>query len=93
MNNFSMNVSQSKVTSCVSIREPLVIKTELVKHGCMNVMHVDGVLFCFPSGFICAAVNRPALNTTAGHPNRESIVVVVAAKLLAGVQDRTREFR
>ena len=59
--------------------QPVGIEAELVKDGGMNVGHVVGMLGDVEANLVGGTVNDPPFDTSPGHPNAESIGVVVSS--------------
>ena len=51
-----MNIGQPEIPACVPEGQLFVIKSEQMKHCCMQIMHADRVLHCFKTDIIRGAV-------------------------------------
>ena len=78
MDDVTMNVGQSEISTCVSKSHPLVIVPHQVQDGCVQIMNRYGILNGLEPEFIGRSVNHPSSNTTSRHPNGESPVVMVS---------------
>ena len=69
-----------------------MIEPEQLENGGMQVMHVDRVFHRLEAELIGGAVDLPALDASAGQPDGESPVIVIASVDLAGIGARLRQF-
>jgi hypothetical protein len=47
-----MYIGQPEVAALEEVRQLLVVKAKQRENGCMNVMHMDGILYGFKSDLI-----------------------------------------
>ena len=81
VHNFSVDVCQAKVTTAVTVRELFVVETHEVQYGGMEIVHVHAILYGGTAELVCRTVGESGFHSTAGHPDGESVVVMVAAFL------------
>ena len=84
-----MDVCQAEVTAGVAIGELLVVKSELVEDGGMEVMEMGSVLHGRNPIFIGRTKSEPTLDSSSCHPEGKSLVVVVPAVLFLHVRGAT----
>ncbi len=87
-----MHVGESEVAAGVAIGELLVVESQAMQHRGVQVVDVHRFLLGFETEFIGRAVNVSATYSTARHPHREPMVIVVAAVHLACVCSLFRQF-
>src|SRR4051794_38853743 len=87
LQDLARHVGEAEVPALVPIGQPLVIETEAVQDGGVQVMDMDLVLDNVKSEVIGPADPLTALNPPAGHPHaeREPMMVSALAVLLAGL--------
>ena len=78
LHDVAVDVGEAKVPTLEAGGELGVIEAELVKDGGVEVVNVDLVLDGIEAEFIGLAVVDSALNSTACHPHRKGVGVVVA---------------
>ena len=76
---FAGDVGEAHVDALVAVGEPAVVDAELLEHGGLQVIDVDGVADRLPADFVGFAVCVTASETTAGEEHREGGRVVVAS--------------
>ena len=59
-------------------RERIVIETELMEYGCVQVSDADGALCRFVADFVGCSVDVAALEPAAGQQQRKRVAVVIA---------------
>ena len=74
-----MDVGQADVSSTVAVGEVGVIDTQQMEHVGMQVVHGQFVFNHPVAVFVGGAVNGPPFNASAGHPQAESLGIVIAA--------------
>src|SRR4051794_12843188 len=79
--DLAMDVGQAEVPAGVAVGEPLVVESEEVQDRGVEVVHADGILDGLEPEVVGGTVDRPALDPSAGHPDAEAVVVVIAAEL------------
>src|SRR5687768_16660880 len=75
-NNLARHVCQSETSALELEREPLVIDSEQLQDGGLEVVDVDGVLGDVVPELVGLAVGDAALDPAAGHPDREGVRVM-----------------
>ena len=78
VDDVSMDICESEVSTGVVPRELFVIKSHQVQHGGMEVMNVDAVFDGAVAEFVGAAPGHSAFDTAARHPDGEAMMIVVA---------------
>ena len=78
-----MHVRQPEVSARVAEGEALVVETEEVEDGRLQVVDVDGIHLRLEAELVCRAIDGAAFHAAAREPGREAVVVVVAAVDLA----------
>lgn len=68
MNNFTVNIRQSIVTSAMAVSKPGVIDAEEMENGGVEVVDMDAVLRNFRADFVGAAVSLAGLDSSAREP-------------------------
>ena len=81
MYDFSVDVRQAEVATAVSIGELLVVEPHQVQNGGMEIVYMHGVLGGGTAELVRRTIGKTRLHAAAGHPDGESVVVVVAAFL------------
>src|SRR5262249_47360737 len=76
-----MYVGESKIAAAISIRQLLVIQTEQVENGRVQVMDVDAVVDGVHAELVGRAVHQTALDAAAGQERGEAGMMVIAAGL------------
>src|SRR3712207_1819933 len=71
--DLTVNISQTKVASGVTIRKPLVVDAELMKNCCVQIVDGHAVLDGFEPKLVRSAVCESTFNATARHPHRVSV--------------------
>src|SRR5215207_8454392 len=82
----AVDVGEAVVAAAVAIDEALVVETEQVEDGRVEVVVVDGVFDDADAVLVGGAVADAALDAAAGHPHGEPRGVRVAAIVSAGVR-------
>ena len=77
MNDFAVHVGQSKVASLITVGQLLMINSEQMKNGGLQVMHVDGVLHDVHAIVIGLSIAEPGLYSATGQPVSEAIRVMI----------------
>ena len=84
-NNFSVDVCEAEVSTCVAVGELCVVYAEEVEDGGMEVVDVDFVFDGSVAIVVCVAVGDAAFDSASGHPHGETKRIVVAAPLIGFV--------
>ena len=84
-----MDVCQAEVTAGVAVGELLVIKSELVEDGGMEVMEMGSLLHGRNPIFIGRSKPEPTLDSSPCHPEGKPLMVVVPAVLFLHVRGAT----
>src|SRR5262245_48447971 len=79
-----MHIGEAEVAAAVAIRESLVVESHEVQDRGMQIVNVDSVFDGRETEFVGRAVADPALHASTGHPDRETVMVVIAAFLSFG---------
>ena len=78
------NTRQFLIQSLELVRQPIVIETQQLQHGGVEVANVDRVSDDVVGEIVGLTVDRATLGTAAGHPHREAARVMVAAVVVFG---------
>ena len=78
-----MHVRQPEVSARVAEGEALVVETEEVEDGRLQVVDVDGIHLRLEAELVRRVIDGAAFHAAAREPGREAVVVVVAAVDLA----------
>ena len=81
LNYFAMHIGETEITTCIAEGEFAVVETKAVQHCGMQIVDTDRVFGRLESQFICGAVDGTAPNSTAGQPDAEPPVIVIATGL------------
>ena len=96
MNDFAVHIGQAKVASLITISQLLMINSEQMKNGGLQVMHVDGVLHDVHAVVIGLTIAKPGLHPASGQPVGKAIGVMIAPVIgtsqFALAINRTAEF-
>lgn len=79
MDDISGNIGQSKIASTVRVRQPLMVKTEQVQDGRVQIVNVDLVGDGRKAERIGRTMDGATFDTAAGQPHRKAIGIVVAS--------------
>src|SRR3954452_16990024 len=79
MNYVTVHIRKAKVAARVTVRQLLVVETQQVQEGGVQVVDVDGILHGTEAELVGGAVDLSALDAAAGHPDREAVRVVIAS--------------
>ena len=77
--DFALYVGEAHLASVVGIGEAGVIEAEAMQHRGVDIVHRLLVLLGGEAEFVGAANDGASFDSTAGHPDGESIGIVVAA--------------
>src|SRR5438874_4987764 len=77
----AINVGQTLVAALVEVGQFLVVQAETVQDGRVNVVNVGLLLDGLEAEIVGRAVTHAALDAASGQPHRETIRIVVAARL------------
>ena len=72
------DIRQAKISTRITIGKAVVIKTQQMQHGSVQVMHVDRIFRSAKPKLIRRSVNRAAPDSSSRHPASEPVVIVVA---------------
>ena len=72
-----MNISQSKFATLVAPSETLVIESQQVQNGRVEVVNMDWILSDVHSEIIGLTVRNPAFNSTSGQPHRIRVFMMI----------------
>ena len=59
-----MNISQAEIPACISVGQTLMVEPEQVKHGRMEVVHMDRFLDGLETEGVGCTVNVPGFHST-----------------------------
>ena len=74
-----MNIGESKVATGVAESQLLMVQSEQVQDGGVEVVNVNGILSNPVADVICFAVHDPALHSAAGEPAGKGAGVMISA--------------
>src|SRR5688500_3097434 len=77
--DLTVHIGETEVTTLETEREFLVIQSERVKYGRVQIMHVHRIFDRIESQFVGLPQNLSWLHSAAGHPHRERINVMIAS--------------
>ena len=77
MNDFAVDVGQAKVAALVTISQLLMINSEQMKNGGLQIMHVNGVLHDAHAVVIGFPIAEARLDPATGQPVSEAIRVMI----------------
>ena len=80
----AVHIGEAVVPSLEEVSELLVVDSELVKNGGVEIVHVDGVLGDVVAEVVRAAVGHAGFDSAASHPEGEAARVVITAVVVAG---------
>ena len=69
MKHMTMNISQAKIPSLVAVGEFLVVNSQQLQHGGVEVMDMDNVLNCMVTEVIGCAKGHSWTYSTTGEPD------------------------
>ena len=78
----SVDIGEAEVSSLEAVDQFFVVYPEEVEHCGMEVMDMNDILNGIISQLIGVAVTNPAFDSTASHPHRKSLDVVIAPSAL-----------
>ena len=73
------------VAAAVVVGKALMVESEAVKEGGVEVVDVDGVFDRLGTMVVGASMRIPSADAASGHPDSESLMVVVTTVVLAAV--------
>ena len=85
MNNTSVHVSDSEIATVVPISELLVIETEEMKDRGVKIMVRNRGFNGMHSKVVGGTISEAAFDPAAGHPHRESVVMMPTSDLLFAI--------
>ena len=77
VDQFAVDVGQAAVDAVVAIREPLVIDTQQVQHGGVQIAHMHDIFHGVVAKLVGRAIGRTAFDAPAGEPHAERIRMMV----------------
>src|SRR5690606_15518286 len=90
-NDPAMDVGQPEVATGITVRKLFVVEAHHAQHRGVQVVDVNAIFDRLEAELVRGTVSLPAPRTTAGHPDREAVMVVVAAVDLALVRALLRK--
>ena len=87
-----MYVGETEIAAGVAISEARVVEAHELQDRGVKIVDVDRLIYGPEAELVRRAVYVTALHAAAGHPHRESVVVVVATVELARVLSRRGQF-
>src|SRR5438128_20280 len=76
--DFALDFGQALAPSLVEVRQRILIQTELMQDGGVDIAQVMRVIDGSETDLVGGSRNRSAADAAAGHPHGEAGVVVVA---------------
>ncbi len=73
-----VDIGQPKIPSGITIRQLVVIQSQQMQEGGVQIVHMYFVFDRFMPKLVGLAVSKPRLDSTAGQPNRKSAWIVIA---------------
>jgi hypothetical protein len=83
--DFAVDICQTEIAGRIAICELRVIESEQMQHRGMQVVHGHTIFDRFESEFIRRAMHIATADATTRHPDREAVMIVVAAVDLSRV--------
>src|SRR5204863_8406873 len=80
--HFAMDIGEAIVAPFESIGQSFVVDAKQVKHGRVEIMHIDRVVHHVIAEVIRCAEHQTRSDTAAGHPDREATRMMVAAEVV-----------
>ena len=77
-----MDVCQPEIATPVAIDVLLVVDSQQVQNGGVEIVDVDGILYRPVAEFVRLAIGHPAANPATRHPHGEAADVVVPSRPL-----------
>ena len=90
MDDMSSNICQAKVAAPISKRQLLVVDSEQMQDGRVEVIYMKDVFDRVVTQLVRGAMADTALHTTTGHPDGKALDMVVAPVALS--HGRASEF-
>ena len=84
LHHVAVDISQAEVTPGIAIGQSLVIESQQVKQGGVEIVHVNLVLDCLVAELVGCAIGEAGLDATASQPGREPLGIVIATKIASG---------
>ena len=81
MYDIAVYVGKPKVATAIAVREAFVIKPHQVQQCCMIIVYMHAIFNSRQAEFISGTITESRLDTAAGHPHGESVMVVVSSLL------------
>ncbi len=82
LHDVSVNVGQPVVAAFVAVGELFVIDAHQVQQRGVEVMHMHGIAHDVVAKLVGLAVDEPALEAAAGHPDGEAARMVIAPEIV-----------
>src|SRR5687767_7420443 len=86
LHHISVHVGQPEIAAGMAEDQSLVIESEQVQNGRVEIVHMDGVLCDQTPVIISRAINGPPFDPAAGEPARKSGVMMAASLRSVGVR-------
>ena len=81
LHNFPVDISQAEVAPGIAIGQSLVIESQQVKQGGVEIVHVDLVLDRLVAELVGCAIGEAGLDATASQSGREPVGIMFASGL------------
>jgi len=88
----AVDIGQAEITPGIAIGQSLVIESQQVKQGGVEIVHVDFVLDRFVPKLIGGTVGETGLQAIASQPGRKSSCIVIASGAIILSVGRATEF-
>jgi len=84
-NDGTVDVGEAMVAAAVTVGQALVVESEAVEEGGVEIVDVDRVLHGLAPEIVGLPMDQASADAASGHPDGETLMVVVAAVVLAAV--------
>lgn len=74
------NPGETNMQPSESMREPAMVDSQTMQHGCMKVSQMDRIFGYVIRELISLAVLNPTLDTTSRHPACKTAAMVIATR-------------
>ena len=81
LDHFASKVGEAVVTALETVGQSFVVDSEQMKHRRVQIVHGDGILGDVETQFVGSAIFEPFFHTGAGHPEGETLPVVIPAEV------------
>ena len=75
--DFSVDVGQADVPATEAVGQLFVVDPEQVQDGCMQIVYLQGIFDRPVAPFVGSTKGNAGLHAASGHPETESVFVVV----------------